>query len=209
MDKNYWEAFYAKQNALIKPSLFAIYVMEYVKAEGLSLIELGCGNGRDAIYFATKGLVVSAIDQCEQEINTLNKDNANLSNLKFICNDFSKLDDGKAFDMIYSRFTLHSVTIEQEQTVIEWAYRNLNQNGAFCIEVRGQKNEIYQLGTPVEGENDAFIYDNHYRRFLNFERLCSDLSKQGFELEYSAEEKGFAPYNNADETFIRVIARKK
>ena len=64
------------------------------------------------------------------------------------------------------------------------------------------------MGEAVPNEADAYILDNHYRRFLNFDSLCEDLKKLGFTLDFAAEDKDFAPYNGQNETYIRVIARK-
>lgn len=49
MDKNYWETFYLKQNAELKPSLFPRYVADLLLAPK-EIVELGCGNGRDALF---------------------------------------------------------------------------------------------------------------------------------------------------------------
>lgn len=208
-DRNYWETFYAKQNAELKPSLFARFVAENVKASGKNLIEFGCGNARDAVFFANESYNVLAVDQCENEMKFLRTRYQKVENLRFLAADFTCLAENQKFDIAYSRFTLHSITAKQEANVLAWTYKNLNTNGRFCIEVRGQKNEIYQKGDAVVGEPDAFIYNNHYRRFLNFDRFCEDLKHVGFQLEYAVEEKDFAPFNGENETFIRVIAAKK
>jgi len=208
MDKEYWSSYYKSLNHVLKPSLFARYVMSDIIKEHLSLVELGCGNGRDAICFANENINVLAVDQCEDEIKLLNNRYKQLQNIEFVSGDFSKLDDGRNFDIVYSRFTLHSVSKEQESRTLNWAYRNLNLNGCFCIEVRGEKNEIYKKGEKVIGEENAFILDGHYRRFLNFDELCNSLAQIGFTIEYASEEKGFAPFNGEDETYIRVIAKK-
>lgn len=208
MDKNYWEEFYKTQNEELKPSLFAKYIKNNVIDHHKKLIEFGCGNGRDAIYFANEDLNVVAVDQCEEEINFLNQRYAQLKNISFLAADFSKLDDHSSYDLVYSRFTLHSVSKEQERRCLEWAYRNLNPEGCLCIEVRGQKNEIYKKGEKVNGEEDAYIYNDHYRRFLNFDHLCGSLKELGFEIKFAAEEKDFAPFGGANETFIRIIAQK-
>lgn len=208
MDKNYWKNIYSKQSEGEQPSLFAKYIVETIDIENKSIIELGCGNGRDAIYFANANAHVTAIDQCDNIIELLNHRFQKIDNLCFKCEDFTRLDSNSKYDIIYSRFTLHSISKEQEKDVINWSYRNLNPNGKLCIEVRGQKNEIYQVGTPVEGEPDAFILNDHYRRFIHFETLCIELEKLGFRLDFAKEQKGFAPYNGTDETYIRVIATK-
>lgn len=208
MDKNYWENIYSKQSEGEQPSLFARHIAENYDIEGKSLIELGCGNGRDAIFFANKNAQVTAIDQCDNIIELLNYRFQKVDNLSFKCADFTCLDNETKYDIIYSRFTLHSISKTQEYNVIKWAYRNLKPNGKLCIEVRGQKNEIYQVGTPVDGEPDAFILNDHYRRFIHFETFCKELESLGFKLDFAKEQRGFAPYKGTDETYIRVIASK-
>lgn len=208
MDNNYWENFYSKQNAELKPSLFAIYVNNLFDGKLKNIIELGCGNGRDSIFFANNQHDVLAIDQCKSEISFLQNQYKQLNNITFRCDDFTSLDLDNKYDVVYSRFTLHSINKQEEQRVLKWTYESLNDDGLFCIEVRGQKNEIYRLGAAVDNEPDAFIYDNHYRRFLDFDVLCSDLKKLGFDIIFAAEEKDFAPFNGENETYIRVIAKK-
>ncbi len=208
MDNNYWENFYSKQNAELKPSLFAVYVNGLMNDNRKNIIELGCGNGRDSIFFANNNHNVLAIDQCKTEIAFLQNHYKQVENLIFRCDDFTSLKTDNSYDIVYSRFTLHSINKVEEQRVLKWAYNCLNTNGLFCIEVRGQRNEIYKLGKAVENEQDAFVYNDHYRRFLNFDILCSDLRNLGFDLIFAAEDKDFAPFNGENETYIRVIAKK-
>ena len=208
MDKNYWKNIYSKQSEGERPSLFAIYIADNYDLEGKNLIELGCGNGRDAIYFANVNAIVNAIDQCDNIIELLNYRFQKVDNLHFKCLDFTSLDDDTSYDIVYSRFTLHSISKEQEAQVLRWAHRNLTGGGKLCIEVRGQKNEIFRVGTPVDGEPDAFILNDHYRRFIHFDTLCEELKTLGFSIDYAREQKGFAPYNGTDETYIRIIATK-
>jgi len=208
MDKNYWKDIYSKQSEGDRPSLFAQYIVDTLDIEGKRLIELGCGNGRDAIYFANANAIVDALDQCDNIIELLDYRFHKLDNLHFKCLDFTSMSDGNAYDVVYSRFTLHSISKPQEENVLRWAYRNLAKKGKLCIEVRGQKNEIYRVGTPVEGEPDAFILNDHYRRFIHFETICDELKNIGFQIDFAKEQKGFAPFNGTDETYIRIIASK-
>ena len=208
MDKNYWKNIYSKQSEGEQPSLFARYIVDNHVVENKNLIELGCGNGRDAIFFANANANVVAVDQCDNIIELLDHRFQKVGNLKFKCLDFTCMDDVTKYDIVYSRFTLHSISQSQEDGVLSWAYRNLNVGGCLCIEVRGQKNEIYKVGEPVDGEPDAFILNGHYRRFLNFNDLCNTLKTIGFRIDFADERKGFAPYNGTDETYIRVIASK-
>lgn len=50
-------------------------------------MDLGCGNGRDSIYFSRSGLNVTAIDASDSVIRQLKQEN-NEDNICFICDDF-------------------------------------------------------------------------------------------------------------------------
>jgi len=208
MDKKYWENYYKDAQVEYQPSPFAQFVFSNYLGNGSSLLELGCGNGRDSLYFARHGIKVLAVDQCENEINTLKKTSQN-NNLNYIAGDFTQLGEIGTFDKIYSRFTLHSISEEQEDRVLKWSYDNMTLGGHLCIEARGQKNEIYKLGEKVIGEEHAYIYNNHYRRFVNIDTLARKLLKKGFDILMQEEKKGFAPYADTNYTFLRIIALKK
>ena len=45
--------------------------------KGKSILELGCGNGRDSFYFAKNGLNVTAIDASNAVIEKLQNRNIN------------------------------------------------------------------------------------------------------------------------------------
>ena len=104
MDKSYWSKFYTKHSWGEKPSLFVGFVWEnYLALRGnnLKLIELGCGNGCDSVYFAKNGINVLGIDQCENMIATLNKCHKS-ANLSFKSGDFTALQ--KANEMGHCRW---------------------------------------------------------------------------------------------------------
>ena len=208
MDKKYWSNYYLEHRLERQPTLFAQYVMENYIGNRSTLIEVGCGNGRDSIYFSEQKLNVTAIDQVEEEIIFLQNRFKEVKNLNFISGDYSQLGNDKSYDTVYSRFSLHSISSIEQERVLNWAYNQLNDDGLFCIEVRGKKNEIYKMGEQVPGEEDAYIYNDHYRRFLDFDEFRDSLGGLGFSIEYSDEAKGFAPYKNTNETYIRVIAKK-
>lgn len=201
-DKAFWEDFYSNKKGTLNPSPFAEFVWKTYQLSG-TIIELGCGNGRDSLYFMDKGLNVYGTDQCESTINRLNSLNKEYA--RFEVKDFTSLGSIGTFDNIYSRFTLHSVSQSQASQTLNWCFDSLNKNGKLCIEVRSINDELYGQGTEVE--KDAFVTD-HYRRFVRFEALTEELEKIGFKIEYAVESKGFAVYKDEDPAVIRVIASK-
>ncbi|AHB42153.1 Adenylylsulfate kinase [Candidatus Saccharibacteria bacterium RAAC3_TM7_1] len=210
-DEAYWAEYYQSGAAPEEPSRFAQYVVKKFASPGLGVIELGCGNGRDARFFASRQLAVTAVDLCRPEIEAIQQDEeeARLENPVYEAGDFTRLpEEASPFDIVYSRFTLHSVDADGQARTLDWSYRNLAEGGYLCIETRGQKNELYKKGEPVEGELDAFIYDSHYRRFVDFEEFKKEVDAAGFTILEADEDKGYAPFEDTDYHFIRVIAQK-
>ena len=153
MDYKYWNEYYKKKVAPSEPSKFAEDILKYLES-GKKLIELGCGNGRDAIFLSNNKINVTAIDQSESSINNL-KSNASSDYINFVADDFieTKLLETESFDYVYSRFTLHSISEEQENKLINRVYKALKKDGLLLIEVRSVKDEIFGLG-----ESKKYLY---------------------------------------------------
>ena len=206
-DINYWERYYAAHKQPFAPSLFSRHVYDNYMSRGDTCVELGCGNGRDAVFFEENGINITAYDQCAGEIGYLNSAHAK-PGLRFACGDFTNLDVSNQYKHVYSRFTLHSITQKQQDSLLAWLTPSIESGGYFHVEFRGLGNDLHGLGEPVEGEPDAFIYEDHYRRFICREALASELERRGLEVLDSIEKKGFSPFNDTDEIFARITARK-
>ncbi|WP_270647362.1 class I SAM-dependent methyltransferase [Paeniclostridium hominis] len=206
MDNKYWNDFYNKDIAPKEASKFANDIIEFLEM-GKSLVELGCGNGRDAKFFSRYSINITAIDQSEAVILKLNDSNKQ-DNLKFICDDFvnSNLLDQNKFDYAYSRFTIHSITEEEETILVKRVYNSLKSGGMFFIEVRSVKDELYGLGKNV-GRN-AYIYNEHYRRFIIIDELVQTLKEEGFKIISAKESSNWAIYKDLNPVVIRIIAKK-
>lgn len=202
-DKSYWKEYYRKNPNPVDPSTFAKFIIGFMEPEK-KLIELGCGNGRDSVYFAQQKINVTAIDQIEEEMDYLNKKHS-LYNLNFKADDFTNLDTDKKYDYIYSRFTLHSVNEEAEKRVFNWITKQLNDEGLFFLEVRSINDPMFQKGEKIsESENVT----THYRRYLNFDETIEKLENRGLKIIYKLESQGLAKYKDDDPTLIRIVAQK-
>lgn len=201
----YWNQYYKNQICTTEPSPFARYAATLMEP-GRSLLELGCGNGRDALYFAGLGLRVKAMDMSQEAIDQLKAQN--VQGAEFLCGDFVHSDAHapESYDYAYSRFTIHSINRNQEQVLLKHVFRGLRPGGKFLIEVRGIHDPLYGKGQQVEA--NAYFYDNHYRRFIVLDELTASLIREGFRVEYAQERTGFAPYGNDDPPVIRIVAAK-
>lgn len=203
-DKEYWNQFYNKNSLPFEKSDFAEFVFKNYIVSGKTLIEMGCGNGRDSVFFAKNGVKVIAVDQAENEIKFLN-DKFKKDNIEFLCQDFTNLNLKKNFDYIYSRFTIHSITEEGEDRLLNYAFNNLYKGGYIFIEARSVKDVLYNEGVKLS-KNENFT--DHYRRYADKDALINKLIKLGFKIKYQIESKGLAVYKKEDPCIVRIIAQK-
>lgn len=114
-------------------SLLAVRLAALLPANA-RILELGCGVGRDAEYFATQGYRVVATDFSEEVI----EQNKALSGSNTI--SYSVLDmqeplpyDSGAFDAVYAYLSLHYYTKEQTEAIIAEIHRVLKPSGILAF----------------------------------------------------------------------------
>lgn len=204
MDKNYWEKYYAEVDGVIQPSTFAQYAMTRFP-KGCAIVELGCGNGRDSLFFANNGFTVYALDQCASAIARLEGKSTLLTpKVSNVASPDIDLPEGRK--AIYNRFLLHALDRAEANGMLEWVGKNLDSNDLFFCECRSVKSDLYGKGD--QREDDVFYTGKHHRRFIRKEELIQELEQNGLEILELVEEAGIAVHRDDDPVVIRVIAQK-
>lgn len=203
---DYWNDFYKNKFFTREPTAFARTILPYLEP-GKNLVDIGCGNGRDSLFFYQNGLNVLGVDASEVAINQLQKE-AQEGHLMFLCGDFTYLPtEPRAYDYCYSRFTLHAISQEQSELLLAHVRQILKEDGVIWIEARSVNDDLYGKGIPL-GENE-FFYKNHYRRFIKKETLKRDLERFGFSVVYIEESRDFAPFQDERPAIIRAVGIPK
>ena len=166
-------------------------------------------KGRYAIYFAHLYINVIAIDQSTVAID-IEKEKLHSEVGKYLqpmALDFVKEDYSiyGAIDAFYSRFTIHSITKEDEELLLPNLYQSLKKNGLLCIEVRTVKDPLYGVGEYCS--KDTFLTD-HKRRFINSKKFLESVLKLGFDLVYFTEENNLSVYKDDNPVLMRIVLRK-
>ena len=214
MDKNYWEEYYklhGRDKEISDSSSFAKFVLKnFFSERKFNIVELGSGNGRDAIFFASNGHNVIAIDQSTKVINIQkqNLHNKFAMNLHSKAQDFVKEDYStyEKIDVFYSRFTIHSISKSDELELLPRIYDNLESKGLFCVEVRTINDPLFGVGEFC-GEN-TFMTDNHKRRFIDTKVFREQVLDLGFKELYFIEENNLSIYKNDNPVLMRIILQK-
>jgi tellurite methyltransferase len=210
MDKEYWNEYYGDDKAPEISSDFAIFIYCNYLSDGetkldkeIRLIDIGCGNGRDSIFFHNNGIDVSALDQSDIVLDKLYNYN---SDIRVLNKNAAMINDIGSFDVIYSRFSIHSMSYEEQSQFIYSSHDSLNDDGILCIEARTTNDELY--GKGEKGDDPHSYITDHYRRFIEPNELISTLLSK-YDILYVNVNNGLAVHGDEDPECIRIIAKKK
>lgn len=186
-DEIYWNTFYSNNSTKQECSDFCLFVLDFFKnyTNLVRVLDCGCGNGRDSYTLADK-YQVEAVDNCGFLSN-------NESNVNFSVNDFVTMNKTN-YDVIYSRFTFHSISDEQQVIFLD----SIQSNTYLAIETRSKEGE----------QDDVYHGKTHYRNYTGLHYLQDILKSKNYEVLYIKEDKNMAVYKNENPYCIRVICKK-
>jgi SAM-dependent methyltransferase len=203
----YWQSFYSRQKQQMPPSQFAAFVACEFKDHKL-FMDIGCGNGRDSLFFSYQGHDVIGIDKSAAAIEFCQSQMISTPNLKsaFINADISELDLNSPLlksaqpvpKIFYSRFFLHAIEENKENEMFEFIKQmGVHARDMVALEFRTE-----------EDSNNPKLAQAHFRRFINPGQLVSKLKDRfGFEILYQVQGYGMAKYATEDAHVCRIIAR--
>ena len=131
-----WDWSSVEQNKWIRPSEDSIYLAKKWQEEGVhSILDLGCGRGRHALYFTQKGFKVTAVDLSAEAIE-YNKKLQKEQGVDYLCKraDMMKLpfaDD--AFDRVFSYHVISHQDTAGVQQVLQEIARVLKPDGKVFL----------------------------------------------------------------------------
>jgi ubiquinone/menaquinone biosynthesis C-methylase UbiE len=129
--KNYQQEDWSKE-----PNLFAQKAVQYFPA-GSKILDLGCGNGNDSIFFSKLNYQVTATDFSEAGLEFAISHAAKKQGkaVNFINHDLSKALPfaDASFDVVFSSQSLHFFNLDTTQKIFEEIYRVLKSGGILSI----------------------------------------------------------------------------
>lgn len=196
--KQFWNSTYDAR-AMVGALDFTKKVMNYCEA-GSSILDVGCGDGRDSLYFAQNGLKVTAIDFSEKAIERVHALGAPIDARAM---DTTRMDFPDAsFDVVYAHLSLHYFDDTMTTEVFANIHRMLKPRGHFFVRCKSTEDPYYGQGERV-GEH-MFLHP-YLRRFFTEEYMRGKLALFDV-LELG---KSSSNYDGKESCFIDAIAQKE
>ena len=135
-----WDEFYGERKFLapfiLQHTMPDENLVEFLSSNTAveNAIELGCGEGRNAIYMAKQGIAVTAVDISPVAIENaeaIAKDNG--VNIDFCCQDIIKSKVTGKYDFVYDSGLLHHLTPHRRITYTELLQAILKPGGYFGL----------------------------------------------------------------------------
>ncbi|PEA81149.1 class I SAM-dependent methyltransferase [Bacillus pseudomycoides] len=147
----FWDDFYSNREKGVpfftnKPDENLVNYFEKKLLNPGKVLELGCGPGRNAIYFAEKGCLVDAVDLSQESIQwateRAKEKNVNV-NINFIYNNIFDLQiEEGTYDIVYDSGCFHHIAPHRRMSYINLVKKALKPGGYFAITCFVQGGEL-------------------------------------------------------------------
>jgi SAM-dependent methyltransferase len=200
-----------------RPSELAIITVEYLKSHQfndkyLSILDIGCGYGRDSLYLAKRlNCCVLGIDTSQKAIeiatNSLNDQFTKL--VQFKCCNFTELSQDK-YDIVHVSNLYQILHGDQRDALRKKINKILKPQGLlFLNNLSTNDPEEYGKGEPCPDEKHSFKGEK-YLHFCNKDELESNFQfisiKELYEHEYYEPRTQGATHHHISWIFIGEFA---
>ncbi len=203
-NKKYWDKFY-KNFKIEKESKFANFVYKKLLKinKKIDMLDVGCGNGRDTIFFIKKRINVTGLDQ-----SNVIYSNKKIFRDNFIRKNICKKNFNlkKKFNIIYARFFIHAINYLDQKILMTNLNKVTQKKSLFFFEFRTTKDPLMKKGKRLS-QNERF--DGHYRRFIDEAKLRKELKQLGYKILFLKSSYKFAIFRKQKPNICRIIFTKK
>jgi SAM-dependent methyltransferase len=172
---------------------------------GTKILELGCGVGSDARFFASLGVNVVSTDFSEVVIEQ-NMSAYGADNLSFEVMDITKpfQHTDKSFDIVYAHLSLHYYDYKVTKAVFREIARVLKGGGMLYFSCKSIHDPKYGEGKEIGP--GVFERNGHIRHFFSLDYTQQLLDKD-YEVVKLEEAEGV--YSDGKSAFIHCWAKKR
>ncbi len=150
-----WEPVYKKEGDLYKKVMPKIkkYAKIFKKNKYKTILDLGCGTGRNTIFLAQQGFLVYALDASKTGIAITKKkaQKLDLHNIKYKIADMRKTSyPNNYFNAVVCIFVLSHGRLKDNKDAVKEIYRILKPKGMLVTEFMSVKDKTCGKGKKIE-----------------------------------------------------------
>lgn len=210
--REYWETYYSSKTSSGRaklPSQFSVFVAGEIPEGVNTIVDVGCGDGRDSFFFLSSGYCVmgldasaSAVESCWAFLRTVARQHSVRAEFAQIVVDtesgsrLAALTAGSERVVVYARFFLHAISDREEQ--------------AFFAALDSIRHKIALVAVEFRTDRDAQrakVTPDHYRRFIDPTDVVQRAADAGYEVKYSVQGFGMAKFRQDDAHVARLLFR--
>lgn len=207
---SYWSDMYSKPNVFgTGPTKLAKLAHELIKDNPVtSILEIGCGQGRDALFFSGEGYSVETFDISENAIKFVNKtkDSFNLNNLNAIVHDVQETfpHSNNSFDFVYSNLALQFFDLKNLEKIFENIHRVMKKDAILLFSTKKKGDKYYDFGTKIN--EHAFEHKGITRYFYD-KPILEQILEQKFEILKFEQDQHENP-NSTTSVWWKILLKK-
>ena len=206
----HWADFYSRHE-FTQGSTFSEFVLQRADLPH-DVLEIGCGDGRDACALAAAGRRVLGVDASAEGVERARahaKERDLEESVRFsVCDvrDRSAVRrhvdelrrDAEAPITIYMRFFLHAIPQEVQDGLLRTLDECLLPGDAVAVEFRTTADRATKK-----------VHGKHFRRYLDAEAVRIELEEtHGFTVSHFVESRGLSPFGDEDPVLCRIVAHR-
>jgi SAM-dependent methyltransferase len=195
---------YATKGFVKRSNLFAQEVAGLIPS-GARLLELGCGQGADALFFVSRGARVTACDFSRFALDRFAVD-AEAAGVRQVELDLSAVPypfESDSFDVVYAHLSLHYFDTDSTRRVFAEIGRVLRPGGHLFATFNSVRDPEIDEGTELGERAYRELAPGDRKRFFSVAEL-PDLLGPGFAVQDAGYGQGTS--KNPDDEFVRLIA---
>ena len=214
-ERDRWDDFYRSRRVEIPtgPSAFALWASERWASEHWAsgarppgqVIDLGCGNGRDSVFFAGQGHEVVGADysvaglrqaraHAKEEQTSARFVELNLNSLRDTLARSALLAHRPGPRLVYARFLLHDLHDHARPQFWQAARMLLAGGGQLFVEFRTEADRRTRK-----------TFGRHFRRYLHPDLVIAEAEAQGARVVERLEGRGLAVLGDEDPRVCRLV----
>ena len=182
--------------------------------EKSKILEIGCGEGRDAKYLLNKNYNVLATDISKEAINYCQKNDINHKDCYRVLDALKDNSLKDKFGFIYTIACLHMLVLDEDRNKFyKYIYNHLEDNGYSLILTMGDGIKSSKSDITKAFDNIKRIHQETNQiidvaatscRIVNFDTLLNEVKNNGFDtIEY-----GITEIENHFNEIIYIIIKK-